>query len=181
MCPTFHHYLFQPRCLSFPSERHTGPCRPHPPRLSVCRGTVAPHSSWLRPAGSEGPDPSSDNNTLLFGRREVYTYVDSHELELLVSLCMVVWHQWNNIVIQSSTSFNTEIHNLLHRQSRSSDQFWKWTIPTLPIATSAVGVSDIVLVMLACSKWILTSAIKNSAILPTLGRCGAAEEAQSKN
>ena len=126
ICAPFFHPIiyFKPRCLSFPSVRPTGPCRPHPPRLSVCRGTVAPHSSWLRPAGSEGPDPSSDNNTLLFGRREVYTYVDSHELELLVSLCMVVWHQWNNIVIQSSTSFNTEIHNLLHRQSRSSEQFW---------------------------------------------------------
>ena len=79
MCPIFSsNYLCQPRCLSFPSERPTGPCRPHPPRLSACKGTVAPHSSWLRPAGSEGPDPSSDNNTLLFGRQGAYSYVESN-------------------------------------------------------------------------------------------------------
>ena len=58
-------YLFQPRCLSFPSERPTGPCRPHPPRLSACKGTMAPHSSCLRPAGSEGSDPSSETHCFL--------------------------------------------------------------------------------------------------------------------
>ena len=142
MCPIFSsNYLFQPRCLSFPSERPTGPCRPHRPGCQFAGAQWHP-----TPVGCD----QRDQKVLI---PAVTTTDIARWPSGSLQLC---WFKWvgapslpvhgvetqvkNNIVVQSSI-LNTETPSLLQRQSRCSEQFWipKLAIPIFPIAAPLAG------------------------------------------